>query len=265
VPARLLQTLVLVFASASRTGANEPGLALRIEPLDKQGASDTRHARLVALHVPAGAAASPFVEPGRFRAIWEGGLNAKIRERYTFTAEGRGRLTVVIDNKPVFEASGNDLSKTPGEQVRLTKGANKLLVSYESPEAGDATVRLLWSQKDLPPQPPAPTVYTYDDNAPGAVKGRTLRAGRQLVAELRCTKCHAGPVESAFPELAMDAPSFEDIGARLNREWMAAWVQDPQAIWPDAHMPRVFHAGNRPAGVAPQDDTRAADVTRDAC
>jgi mono/diheme cytochrome c family protein len=96
-------------------------------------------------------------------------------------------------------------------------------------------------------------------------RGRTLRQGRQLVADLRCTKCHAVPVADdgkyAFAELAMDAPSFKDIGARLKRDWMAAWVHDPQAIRPDAHMPRVFHAGSRPAGqAADAADTRAADV-----
>ena len=233
-----------------------PGLALRIEPI-AGGDADTREVRLVALHVPAGQAPSPFVAPGRFRATWSGNLNLKVRERYSFAAEGRGKLTVRIGDKPVFEASGDDLSKTPaGEPFRLKKGANKLEVLYEGPESGDATVRLLWSQPKLPPQPPGPAVYTHDADAPETAKGRVLREGRQLVAEMRCTKCHAVPTSEAFPELAMDAPSFADIGSRLNRDWIAAWIHDPKANRPDARMPRVFHAGNAPTGA----DTRAADV-----
>jgi mono/diheme cytochrome c family protein len=248
-----------VSMAASARAADERGLALRIEPIGG-GESDTREARLVALHVPAGTAPSPFVAAGRFRATWSGNLNLKVRERYSFSAEGRGKLVVRIDDKPVFEASGDDLPKTPaGEAVRLKKGANKLEVVYESPESGDATVRLLWSQPKLPPQAPAPGVYSHDAAAPDTAKGRTLRGGRQLAAEMRCTKCHAVSAGDAFPELAMDAPSFADIGGRLNREWVAAWIHDPKAIRPDARMPKVFHAGNAPAGGGGA-DTRAADV-----
>jgi mono/diheme cytochrome c family protein len=238
-----------------------PGLALRLERLGGSGPAtpDVRDARLVALYVPVGMAPSPFVPAGRFRATWEGSLNLKIRERYSFGAEGRGKITVTIDDKTVFETSGDDLSKKAGESVRLKKGANKLVVTYESPETGDASVRLLWSQPGTPAQPPVPTVYTHEASA-NLLHGRQLRAGRQLVAELRCTKCHAAPAPGEFPELAMDAPSFKDIGARLNRDWMAAWIANPHAIRADAHMPKVFHAGNRPAGMTAESDTRAADV-----
>src|SRR5688500_9068707 len=51
---------------------DEPGLALTIEPLDASApkVSDTRAVRMLALYVPAGQPASPFVAPGPFRATW---------------------------------------------------------------------------------------------------------------------------------------------------------------------------------------------------
>lgn len=263
-------------AAAAAAPANDvgaaPGLALTLEPLGADGGpagrADTREVRMVALYVPEGQAPSPFVAPGRFRATWEGNLNLKLRERYVFHAEGRGKLTVTIDDKPVYEAAGDDLAQaTPGESVRLRKGANKLVVKYESPETGEGSLRLIWSQKGVPPHPLPPTVFTHDAAAPATAQGRLLRQGRQLIADLRCTKCHAAgeatdlaAKSQGFPELAMDAPSFADIGARLHRDWMAAWTHDPRAMREDAHMPRVFHAGNLPEGVTAGADTRAADV-----
>ena len=269
-PSRAAQTPARGKAPAADAVAGVPGLALTLEPIDGGGGgggvTDTREARLVALYVPAGQTPSPFVPAGRFRATWEGNLNLKLRERYAFQAEGRGKLTVLVDDKPVFEAAGDDLAKVnPGESVRLKKGANKLVVKYESPEQGEANVRLIWSQKGVPAHPLPAAVFTHDPAAPATARGRTLREGRQLIADLRCTKCHATAAEpvagsAAFPELAMDAPSFKDIGARLNRDWMAAWIHDPHAVRADAHMPKVFHAGNLPPGSAADADTRAADV-----
>lgn len=258
--------------SPASDSTTAPGLALTIQPLGADGSPagppDTREVRMVALYVPQGRAPSPFVAPGRFRAIWTGNLNLKLRERYAFHAEGRGKLTVAVDDKPVYGAAGDDLAQAkPGESVRLKKGANKLVVTYESPEAGEASVRLIWSQKGVPPHPLPATVFTHDPAAPATAQGRLLREGRQLIADLRCTKCHAAgeAAEMAshgagFVELGMDAPSFKDIGARLNRDWMAAWIHDPHVMRADAHMPKVFHAGNLPAGTAADADTRAADV-----
>ena len=37
-------------------------------------------------------------------------------------------------------------------------------------------------------------------------------------------------------------PSFEGIGARLSREWMAEWIVNPKSQRPSARMPRMFQA-----------------------
>jgi mono/diheme cytochrome c family protein len=52
-----------------------------------------------------------------------------------------------------------------------------------------------------------------------------------------------------MPELAMDAPSFENIGARRSAAWMAAWINNPRSLRASAHMPRLFHADS---GIAPE-------------
>ncbi len=253
------------------------GLALTLEPLTA-GAADTRVARLAALYVPEGGAASPFLPPGRFKATWRGSLNLRLRERLAFTAEGRGKVTVSIRDKVVFETEGDDLSQKVGEVVRINKGANPIVVTYESPLNGEAFLRLLWKeQAALRAEPVPPMVFTYDATAKDVAEGTRLREGRQLLADLRCTKCHAAADvagSGGMPELAMDAPSLTGAGARFNRDWLAAWVENPRAMRKDAHMPRVLPDAAAARDVAtylaslgstdtsPQPPAKAADAAR---
>jgi len=51
-------------------------------------------------------------------------------------------------------------------------------------------------------------------------------------------------------DLTQDAPALSDAGARLNREWIAAWVADPRQFRKDAHMPRVLTDARQAADVA---------------
>src|SRR5262249_34068177 len=122
-----------------------PGLLLTFRTLVKDPAAperDTRSARLVALYVPAGEPPAPLLPGGPSSATWEGDLNADLRDTVVLSATGRGSVAVLVNDKPVFEASGDDLGKKPGQPVTLQKGANKLAVRYESPAQGDAVLRL---------------------------------------------------------------------------------------------------------------------------
>ena len=230
---------------------DEPGLALTIEPLDEsQKVTDTRPVRLLALYVPAGQPASPFVAPGRFRATWTGDVNLRLRERLGFVVEGRGKVSIKLNDKVVFEHEGDDLSTKVGQIVRINKGKTPLVVTYESPASGDAFVRVHWKeQQALRADPVPPTTFTHNASGTAVAEGARNRQGRQLLADLRCTKCHA--TESAgMPDLAQDAPALTDAGARLNRDWVAAWVLNPRAFRKDAHMPRVLTEPAQAADVA---------------
>ncbi len=57
-----------------------------------------------------------------------------------------------------------------------------------------------------------------------------------------------------MPELAQDAPVFDELGAKFNEPWLAHWINDPHAIRPHSLMPHVFAA--KPGEV----DQRAADL-----
>ena len=231
-----------------------PGKALGLAlTLSRGDVKETRHARLVALGVPAGTPPSPFLTPGPFRATWQGEINLPFRSDCTFSAAGRGSIKVEVNGKVALGGSGDDLAKVEGKETRLKKGANVLVVTYDSPATGDALVRLSWKSEDFAREPLQPVALSHDANLEALANGRQLREGREALAGLRCLKCHApaSPVggASSMPEMATDAPSFADIGSRLQLDWMARWIADPKSLRPTATMPRMFH--NPLAGQAP--------------
>ncbi|HEX7897774.1 MAG TPA: c-type cytochrome, partial [Planctomycetota bacterium] len=152
-----------------------------------------------------------------------------------FSAEGNGKLTLTIADKPALEAAG-DLSQAKGKPLMLRKGRNKLLARYESPATGDALLRLFWTSEEVQREPVPTEALSHDL---GSVKAsKLLRDGRELLASRRCLKCHVTDVKVAVPEASMDAPSLEAAGARLRPEWMARWIRDPRRLRPEATMPR---------------------------
>ena len=207
------------------------GLALT---LASGGRTDARTARLVALGVPSGSAPSPFLAPGPFRATWEGDLGVPFRGECVFSADGRGTLKVELNGKAVLDASGDDLSTASGKTAKLKKGANKLVVTYDSPPSGDALIRLSWTPEDAPREPIPPEALAHDLALEPLQAATRLRDARELLAGLRCLNCHApaSPVGGAgsMPELATDAPDLRDTGTRLRADWLARWVADPKRV-----------------------------------
>lgn len=253
--------VVVVFALMSpgkeaETGADTPGLILTFESLKPGGANldfpDARLARMAAVHVAAGSAPSDFTPAGPFRATFEGDVAVRLRTYVKFSAQGAGKLTVSVGGKRALETAGDDLSRVAGDEVRLGKGKNHIVVVYESPQAGDATFRLLWSSKTWAAEPVPPDLFSHAGPSPAIGRSLQVREGKFLWAQLRCFQCHAGKpaANDAMPELAMDAPSLADAGSRLNSDWVARWVTDPRALRPDAHMPRLLKDGAGASDIA---------------
>lgn len=228
--------------------------ALKPGPGGKTPQIDARSARLIALYVPEGSAPTPFLPPGQLKATWEGNLTVGMRDEYIFSADGRGKLTLLVNDAPVLETSGEDLSKTPGKTVKLNKGKNQLVAKYESPEKGDAIVRLYWqSASGEFAREPLPIVQlSHNVNQKPLLESRRLREGRELFATMRCARCHdaagllpkpAADVEDApgMPEVEIDAPNLSEAGGRLSVNWMAKWITNPRALRPESSMPQVLH------------------------
>ena len=219
-----------------------------------------RRARFVALHVPVGEAPTPFLPVGQFTASWDGVLQLDLRGEYTFTAEGAGTVVVEVNGTKVLDETGEDLRKKAGTPIKLKKGPNKISVHYQSPDKGDALLRLFWETEDFRREPIPWSFLRHEPANKTILAANQLRAGREALATHRCLKCHNADTDNlvkggGMPELAMDGPDLTDIGSRLNAAWIARWVNDPHALRPTSTMPRVFADGD-----SDKLDARAVDI-----
>jgi len=246
--ARLLMRKLIVIFLTMTVGvfaqAIKPVAGLQVS--FKSGEStDTVTTPDVALYVPAGESATPFLPVGRFTAVWEGVVNIDLRGDYSFQVIGRGSVKLVLNNETLLDLPGiSALAKPPTTKiVRLNKGANSIKVTYISPNKGDAQLRLLWSElpdKPLPHDPIRRSQLTHNPNST-LLQSNLRRDGRGLFLEARCIRCHQSDNEGNLLELAMSGPSLTHIGDRRHSQWMAKWILDPKSQRDSARMPRMLH------------------------
>lgn len=195
----------------------------------------------VALHVDAGAAPSPWVPVGPFRATWEGQVNVDLRGDYQFLVESSGPCRVEIGGTQLPAFGG-----TWSEPVRLRKGANpfRAVLQGEGPSLKPAGFRWLWRSRGLPPGPiPDGSLTPSTGLATNSVDARRAR-GRGLFLELRCARCHEAEGIEAVPESGMDAPRLEAVGVGRDRGWLKRWLLAPDEQRQGARMPRMLHGAS---------------------
>ncbi len=235
---RIAFILALVIPSlALAQTAKQQGLAVTF---NAGGKSDATTSRLAALYVPKGAAATPFLPVGPFTATFKADIASPLRGEYTFAVEVRGQVKVAINGQPILDAAGAAAAQYADKTVQLKKGANEVVIEFLNDGEEDALLRFDWWSNEFPREPVPPTVWTHLPDAQGA----KLREGRMLFATRHCAKCHdAGTAVAAdgtgMPELLATAPSLLEAGARFQPAWMAAWVENPRALRPDATMPHM--------------------------
>lgn len=232
---------MLSIAHAAETPKDTSGLVVTFANQETK-ATDTQLSPNVWLYVESGSSPTPFLPSGKFTATYEGTLNAELRGDFSFQADISGHLKLEINGAPVLEFASETGGSSPNSQpVQLNKGPNKLKATFTSPAKGDAFVRLSWAEKGKFNMPIPLTMLAHEPSA-SLEQGQQLRLGRELFLEHRCASCHTPKLASAaIPDLKMDAPTFEGIGARRNFEWMSRWIQDPKSIRPIARMPRLLH------------------------
>ena len=218
-----------------------PGLTLRFyNKFDDAKSIDTRRVRLAALHVPRDTPPSPFVPAGAFHAKLSGYLKNPLKGDYRFRLTGTGTIVLRINDKEVLKNDGKEV------EVELAKNYNRIEIIYTSPKNGDATLRLDWAGEKFGLEPVPPDVLFSRKDDADLVEQTVLREGRTLYANLHCASCHAFPWggdglrEVKMPEFASTAPHLNDAGHRFQHAWLAAWIEDPRSLRPEATMPRLL-------------------------
>ncbi|MEQ2009740.1 MAG: hypothetical protein ABMA26_23390 [Limisphaerales bacterium] len=239
----LFASLFLAASALAQPVKTEPGLALTYTV---GTASDTASAPNVWLYVPAGQPPTPFLSAGKFTATFAGFISVDLRGDYLFKVEASGAVKVELGTNTILSFTGDGKKASePTKPIRLSKGNNALKVTFTSPATGDAMLKLLWSEKGSLWEPVHSGMISRAVGNESLAQHHKLRLGRETFFEARCAKCHV--TEAGAPELAMDAPSFEGIGARRHFGWMANWILDPKSQRASATMPRLLHGATAKA------------------
>jgi mono/diheme cytochrome c family protein len=168
-----------------------------------------------------------------------------LRGEFFFRAEVHGALKLEINDQPVLDITEGGFSPA----IQLKKGPNRLKATFKSPPTGAAWVRVGWTEKGTNTIPIPAATLTHMPSAE-LERDIQLARGRELFLEYRCFKCHGQKTSTPVPEIAMDAPSFEDIGARRKSAWMARWILDPHAQRVSAHMPKLARGPEEAEAIA---------------
>ncbi|MCI0460619.1 MAG: hypothetical protein L0Z62_27000, partial [Gemmataceae bacterium] len=184
----------------------------------------------------------PRIAPGPFEATWTGTLDQTSNESVRFGGYLAGTLTVTLNGVAVLEGRG-DAETTWVEAkalLELPPGRYPLRLVYRSLPGVPARLQLWWEGTTFSWEPlPAWRLKHAVLGLPSAVPRDDLAArGRVLAGQLGCARCH----QAALP--AVDdpppGPALTDLGRRVSRSWLLAWLADPAQVRDGARMPALF-------------------------
>ncbi len=84
-----------------------------------------------------------------------------------------------------------------------------------------------------PVRPVVPGFERFGDQDP-------VEGGRLLLGELGCVSCHKPEAAVAAHFSIKQAPLLDEVGSRLRREWLVAWLSGPHKAKPGTTMPGVL-------------------------
>ncbi|HXV18578.1 MAG TPA: c-type cytochrome, partial [Candidatus Omnitrophota bacterium] len=68
-----------------------------------------------------------------------------------------------------------------------------------------------------------------------------LNQGRKLAETMGCLNCHK---VAGFEESWKVGPDLQNIGSKVDPDWVNRWLQDPASFRPSTTMPKIFHLSN---------------------
>lgn len=214
----------------------KPGLLLKTEWGERLHPPTFQVTRLAAVSVP-----ESEIQMDKLLMTWTGYIRVTQKSEYRFFG---------------FEGSSLDLDGHDVEQdvpLTLGRGYHAVKLSYlnkgkngheKSPRPAQ---RLQWKSDGFPLETVPPTVLFHRSDDANIQQAQSIRAGRDAFQWRGCANCHKSePLETqtARPaSLGREAPNLLQIGNRVNPEWLAAWIERPHQIRPQALMPSLFDVG----------------------
>jgi len=101
-----------------------------------------------------------------------------------------------------------------------------------------------WEAKMLPAQYIQAACAKCHHGAVEVPQADKLNRGRKIAETQGCFNCHK---IQGFEGRWQVGPALENVGSKLEQDWMLRWLHDPTAFRPSTKMPRIFHLSNTSA------------------
>lgn len=229
----------------------------------RRSKADAERAELIERLVPGVVLSAPFLPQPVIRRMlaWTDlgatGSDQKVTASgyLKIPANGEYRFNTAAMNAAEIEIQGKKYALGgPDVVVRLRKGVVPFQIQ-QTVSAKTSGLRMMWESSQFPRESiPASALYhePFADTLPA--ENRLQLAGRTLFARHKCGQCHKDDPQRS-PELTTgamleelrQAPSLENIGSRLEPDWIAEWLRNPSHLRSDATMPRLLAGYDDPA------------------
>jgi cbb3-type cytochrome oxidase cytochrome c subunit len=186
----------------------------------------------------AGETPDPRLRANGWHGQWDGVIQILHPGKYRFSAIHSGPLKIVLNGKTVFDEAAAAKEPAPDAGVELAFGVVPIQVQFEAKPT--TTLKIFWQSETMAREPLPSQALGHTKQAPPIVD--SFFNGRLTVEENSCVACHRASdiVKLSKQLITRPGPRLTDAGARMNAAWIYQWLDNPQAIRPEAVMPRLF-------------------------
>ena len=233
-------------ATAEEPPERLPGLFARYTDLADQPIF-LRYDAQPAFRLDRGEAPDPRLPKKNWRVVWTGVINVKRPGTYRFSATHSGGLFVSVRDYSVLYEGKYSLTPAGSKPIKLPFGDSKITIEFDSTDAFPM-LEVFWESDEVPRERIPAHVFGHlkDSIVEKETKQELERShqfvvGRLAVEEQNCVTCHRRSDNSIAEGLvSRPGPLLTNAGERLKAAWIYHWLGDPQALRPQAVMPRLF-------------------------
>jgi cytochrome c2 len=193
----------------------------------------------------------PRLPSGKFSATWQGRLLALAPGKYQlhiYAAGGDVRLK--LKGETALAEQSTDPRWLTTKAIELEYGYHPLELEFRA-SGRESRIGLYWSGPQFQLEPISDRSLLHE---PGKSPAARFEQGQLLARALRCGACH----EVASEQASLTAPALTHLRESLSADWIAAWLQAPQAMGREAADSAVTHVSRRmPHFGFASDDARA--------
>jgi cbb3-type cytochrome oxidase cytochrome c subunit len=174
-----------------------------------------------------------------WQVTWDGVIQVLHPGKYRFSAAHSGPLKIVLDGKAVLDQAEPGQHSAPGAEVQLAFGTLPIRISFRSQQPA-TSLKIYWQSDSIAREPLPAKSLGHTKASPPIIDA--FFDGRLAVEEHSCVACHkpSDAVKLSMSLITRPGPRLTDAGERLNAAWIYHWLDNPQAIRPEAVMPRLF-------------------------